>query len=111
MSSTKFVPIECDGEQAPEFSVTLLDRSLGALSDSLEVRMQDSLKAAFHKHCRRRGCDMSERIRELMALDCFGADHVRTLIASQLDVIGVGAQHLAQPAAPADAPAAVRTAG
>ncbi len=108
MSAKTFVPIDCDGEALPEFSVTLLDRTLGALSESLEMRLQAELKADFHRHCRAMGRDMSERMRELMAIDAYGADHVRTLIASQLDVIGIGAHHSAVPAAPTGVPDAAR---
>lgn len=108
MSVTTPIEIDCEIGQTPRFSVTMLDRSLGTLSESLEMRLQADLKAAFHKHCRRLNRDMSERIRELMAIDAYGADHVRTLIAAQLDVMGIGAHHSATPSAPADAPGAVR---
>ncbi len=99
MPATTSVQINIDGEP-PQFSVTVLDRALGAMSENLEVRLQASLKQDFHQRCRVIGCDMSERIRELMAIDTYGPDHVRTLIASRLDVIGIGAHH--------GAPSAVR---
>ena len=108
MSVTTPIEIDCESGHPPEFSVTLLDRALGALTESLERRVQDQLKADFHKHCRRLGCDMSERVRELMAIDAYGPDHVRTLIASRLDVLRIGAHHSVTPAALVDAPGAVR---
>lgn len=93
MSVTTPIEIDCENGHPPEFSVTVLDRALGAINDTLEIRLQAKLKHDFHQHCRRLGCDMSERMRELMAIDTYGPDHVRTLIASRLDVIGIGAHH------------------
>ena len=77
----------------PSYSLTVLDKALGPLCTTVEIRCSDKLKGDFARHCRTIGRDISERTRELLALDVYGPDGVRTLLDQQLDVIGIGGRH------------------
>lgn len=80
-------------DELPSFSLTVLDQALGPLSETVETRCSDRLKADFARHCRLMNRDVSGRLRELMALDAYGPDGVRSLLDQQLGVIGIGGRH------------------
>jgi hypothetical protein len=85
---SKYVVITAD--EPPLFSV--VDKVFGALDDAIEARVQNQLKEDFFLHCRQKlGKDMSERIRELIALDTYGPAHVHSLVKRHIEVIGLGA--------------------
>lgn len=77
----------------PGYSLTVLDKALGPLCTTIEFRCSDKLKGDFARHCRQINRDSSERARELIALDTYGPDGVRTLLDQQLGVIGIGGVH------------------
>lgn len=77
----------------PDYSLTVLDKALGPMCTSIEFRCSDKLKADFARHCRSINRDSSERARELIALDAYGPDGVRSLLDQQLGVIGIGGVH------------------
>lgn len=95
-------PVVAIGNVAPEASLSVIDDALGGKRiDSLEVRLSDELKDDFRHRCRGMGRSMGERMRELIALDTYGVEHVRSLVEQHAAVIGLSA--------PACAPASVRT--
>lgn len=81
----------------PLFSV--IDEAFGGCDDGLDLRVQAELKSIFHKHCHKIGKPMGERIRELMALDALGQDHVRILIERHMARIGMSPLTVAPQAA------------
>jgi hypothetical protein len=91
------------GSPPPLFSV--IDQALGPCDDDINLRLQAELKAAFHRRCNKLGKTMAERMRELMALDALGEEHVRSLMLKHCAVIGTSAGH----PAPTPALAAVPT--
>ena len=73
----------------PLFSV--IDEAFGACDDTLDVRLQAELKAAFQRHCHQIKKPMGERLRELIALDALGQAHVRSLVEKRFSDIGLAA--------------------
>lgn len=73
----------------PLFSV--IDEAFGACDDTLDVRLQGELKAAFQRHCHQIKKPMGERLRELIALDALGQAHVRSLVEKRFSDIGLAA--------------------
>lgn len=92
MSSTPVAYVDAD-VLGPGYSLTVLDKALGPMCTSIEFRCSDKLKVDFARHCRQIGRDSSERARELVALDVYGPDGVRSLLDQQLGVIGIGGVH------------------
>lgn len=86
----------------PLFSV--IDEAFGGCDDGLDLRVQAELKSLFHKHCNKIGKPMGARIRELMALDALGQDHVRSLIDQHVARIGMTSLTVAPQAAPQPVP-------
>lgn len=91
-SEEVIVEVEAD-VLGPAYSLTVLDKALGPMCTSIEFRCSDKLKADFARHCRQINRDSSERARELVALDVYGPDGVRSLLDQQLGVIGIGGAH------------------
>lgn len=89
----------------PLFSV--IDDAMGPCDDSFDFRCQAELKEVFHRHCNKLGRSMGERIRELMALDSLGQDHVQSMVAARLSVIGIQAPTTVPTGRPADVRTAV----
>lgn len=78
----------------PLFSI--IDEAFGACDDTLDVRLQAELKAAFQRHCHQIKKPMGERLRELIALDALGQAHVRSLVEKRFSDIGLAAVTVAQ---------------
>jgi len=72
------IDLSSEGSQSPLFSV--IDQAMGPCDDDINLRLQGELKAAFHRRCNVLGKTMAERMRELMALDAMGEEHVRSLM-------------------------------
>lgn len=102
MSQNLPIEIDCDVDNDAQFA--LIDTALGPVDDDLDIRIQAKLKADFHAHARRLKRNMNERIRELIALDTYGPEHVRSLLDQQLGVMGIGAAHTAPRDVPSGAP-------
>lgn len=88
-------------DDGPAYSVSILDQAIGPLGPKVEFRCQEDLRADFARHCRTMNRDVSQRLRELMALDVYGADHVQSLLQQQISVLRIGVG--------SSGPAAVRT--
>lgn len=101
MSASHPLEICIDGGEPPDYSVSSLDQAIGPLGPKVEFRCQEELRADFARHCRSMNRDVSQRLRELMALDAYGADHVQSLLQQQISVLRIGGGN--------QAPAAVRT--
>jgi hypothetical protein len=97
------IDLSLGGSAPPLFSV--IDEAMGPCDDDINLRLQAELKAAFHRRCNKLGKTMAERMRELMALDALGEEHVRSLMLKHCAVIGTSVGH----PAPAPALAAVPT--
>lgn len=74
---------------------SVIDEALGPCDDNLDIRCQADLKMAFHSHCNKLGKTMAERMRELIALDALGHEHVGSLVAKRFAVIGMHAPNAA----------------
>jgi len=84
-------PIEiCLDRDEPDYSVSALDQAIGPLGPKVEFRCQEQLREHFARHCRTMNRDVSQRLRELMALDVYGAEHVHSLLDQQLAVLRIG---------------------
>lgn len=92
------IPINLDSEPVPLFSV--IDDALGGCDDFFDMRIQSELKDAFHKRCNGMNRSMAERLRELMALDAYGTDHIASLISGRIAVVGIGVPNGAGTAVP-----------
>lgn len=99
-----FVDLQLVEDPAPLFSV--IDDAMGPCDDALDIRVQAELKAQFHRHCNTLGRSMAERMRELMALDALGEEHVRSLMLARMNVIGTVGQRPATEPVRTEAPAA-----
>lgn len=75
---------------------SVIDEALGPCDDTLEARLQAELKSAFHRHCNKLGKTMGERLRELIALDALGHEHVGSLVSKRFAVIGMYAPNASQ---------------
>ena len=89
MSASRSIEICIDGSE-PDYSLSALDQAIGPLGPKVEFRCQEDLRADFARHCRTMNRDVSQRLRELMALDVYGADHVHSLLDQQRAVIRIG---------------------
>lgn len=84
-------PLEiCLDRDDPDYSVSALDQAIGPLGPKVEFRCQEQLREHFARHCRTMNRDVSQRLRELMALDVYGAEHVQSLLDQQLAVLRIG---------------------
>ena len=79
-----------EGGEPPDYSLSALDQAIGPLGPKVEFRCQEDLRADFARHCRTMNRDVSQRLRELMALDVYGPDHVQSLLQQQIAVLRIG---------------------
>lgn len=103
MADTHDIEIDLGAHGVPLFSV--IDEAFGACDDTLDVRLQAELKAAFQRHCHQLNKPMGERLRELIALDALGQEHVRSLVEKRFSDIGLAAVTVARSPVPTTAQA------
>lgn len=90
MSASPTLEVTTESAGDPGYSLSVLDQAIGPLGPKVEFRCQEGLREVFARHCRTMNRDVSQRLRELMALDAYGADHVQSLLQQQISVLRIG---------------------
>lgn len=102
MSASRPLEINIDASE-PDYSLSVLDQAIGPLGIKVEFRCQRKLREDFARQCRLMNRDVSQRLRELMALDAYGQDRIRSLLEQQASVVRIGGGHAAPDAVRTDA--------